>query len=418
MNKITKNSSWMIIDQIIRLISSLVVGIWIARYLGPNDFGLYSYVLVFSSFFAILSKLGLDSNVIKALIQKPFATKNILIFSICTRLTVGIAIIIISFYFYMSVENIESKYIFIASLGLIFQATEIFELHFYAQSTLKRVALSRITHTLLSSTIKIYLITKNHDLIFFIMLISVDWLVFSIILYFFSKKEIKKTSIKKEKFSGKIILIKHSIPLMLSNFLFIAYTRIDQLMINNMLGNYSGGIYASVIRISEIWIFIPATISMILFPILFEKRKKSQNSYLSALQTTYTIFTWMALFISIIIFSLNDEIINLLYGENFKSGAEALLLSTWLCLFFFISILTTKHLNLENLYYNMLVRNLGGITINIALNFFLIQTHGIEGAIFSTMASLFLATYVFDLFAPSSRHFLMLKINAFFIKIK
>ena len=63
-----RNTSWMMGEQFLRIISGLFVGVWVARYLGPEQFGLFSYVLAFTAIFGSIAKLGLDSIIIRELV--------------------------------------------------------------------------------------------------------------------------------------------------------------------------------------------------------------------------------------------------------------------------------------------------------------------------------------------------------------
>ena len=49
--KYFKNTSWLFSEQILRMVVGLFVGIWVARYLGPERFGMFSYVLAILSLY-------------------------------------------------------------------------------------------------------------------------------------------------------------------------------------------------------------------------------------------------------------------------------------------------------------------------------------------------------------------------------
>src|SRR6056297_2466288 len=66
-----KNSSWLFFDHIPRIVVGFVIGIWIARYLGPANLGLLDYSIAFFSLFAALSSLGLSGIVVRELVREP-----------------------------------------------------------------------------------------------------------------------------------------------------------------------------------------------------------------------------------------------------------------------------------------------------------------------------------------------------------
>ncbi len=55
--KYFKNTSWLFLEKILRMVVGLFVGIWVARYLGPEQFGLFSYAQSFVGLFTTISTL-------------------------------------------------------------------------------------------------------------------------------------------------------------------------------------------------------------------------------------------------------------------------------------------------------------------------------------------------------------------------
>ena len=66
----SKNALWLLIDKIIRLGIGLFVGILVARYLGPEFFGKWNYVIALIALMSALSTLGLDQILVKHLLEK------------------------------------------------------------------------------------------------------------------------------------------------------------------------------------------------------------------------------------------------------------------------------------------------------------------------------------------------------------
>ena len=64
---ILKNVYWAVLGKIINILSGLFVGILVARYLGPENFGLMNYVISYVTLFSILANFGLDNIEIREL---------------------------------------------------------------------------------------------------------------------------------------------------------------------------------------------------------------------------------------------------------------------------------------------------------------------------------------------------------------
>ncbi len=75
---IIHNSSWLLFDRLVRLLLGLFVGVWVARYLGPAQFGELAYVLAYISLFQAIVSLGLDGIVVRDIAQAKSPAAEIL----------------------------------------------------------------------------------------------------------------------------------------------------------------------------------------------------------------------------------------------------------------------------------------------------------------------------------------------------
>ena len=76
--KVVSNISWLLVDKLIRMIGGLFVGIWVARYLGPDAFGKLSYAIAFIGLFGSFSAFGLQAIVVRELVKKQYPSKELL----------------------------------------------------------------------------------------------------------------------------------------------------------------------------------------------------------------------------------------------------------------------------------------------------------------------------------------------------
>jgi polysaccharide transporter, PST family len=78
--KIVNNISWLLFDRIIRLGVAFVIVAWIARYLGPEQFGIFNYANSLVAMVAVLSTFGLDQLVVRDLVREPTCKHEALFF--------------------------------------------------------------------------------------------------------------------------------------------------------------------------------------------------------------------------------------------------------------------------------------------------------------------------------------------------
>ncbi len=67
------NILWLSLDKVFKLVVGLIVGMWVARYLGPSQWGELNYVLAFVTITATVAKLGMDGFLVKEILEHPFA---------------------------------------------------------------------------------------------------------------------------------------------------------------------------------------------------------------------------------------------------------------------------------------------------------------------------------------------------------
>ena len=77
-NKYFANSIWTVVEKIARIAYVIFIGSWIARYLGPSDYGIYSYVFAVLMIFILISRLGLPDLLVRYLTPREADVEKIL----------------------------------------------------------------------------------------------------------------------------------------------------------------------------------------------------------------------------------------------------------------------------------------------------------------------------------------------------
>ena len=74
----THNFAWLTGDKGIRLITTLIVGSWVARYLGQEQFGTLAYVAACIAVVSAASGLGMDALIVRDVIKQPADAQRLL----------------------------------------------------------------------------------------------------------------------------------------------------------------------------------------------------------------------------------------------------------------------------------------------------------------------------------------------------
>ncbi len=417
LKKITENIGWLFFDKILRMGMGLVVGVWVARYLGPELFGTWNYALAFSALFGTFATLGLDGIAVRELVKTPEKENEILssAFILCLAggvfafLASGAAISILK-----PQDTLTFWLVVIASAGFIFQSFMVIDYHNQAKLRSKNTVIAMNSAFIVNSAVRVgFILFKAPLMAFAIAGLAEIALGTALMLIFYFKKN------KKFIFTPYLVqiktLLKDSWPLILSGLAIMVYMKIDQIMIGEMLGETAVGLYSAAVKISEVWYFIPIVITSSLFPSIVEAKKQDEKLYYKRLQQLYSLMILISAAIALPMTFLSDWVIRFLYGDAYLLAASVLSIHIWAGIFVFLGVASGQWLLIENLQKIALKRTLFGVISNIILNFFLIQKLSIFGAALATLISQSIAAFFYDFFDQSTKKIFFLKLKAFLI---
>jgi len=408
------NTAWLFSENFLRMMMSLLVGIWVARYLGPTLFGVFSYSLAFAAIFTSITNLGLDDILVRDFILEKNKIIDYIgtafwlriIGSILLLLVLGIGINI------SSNDYLTNIYILIIASGSIFQSFNVIDLFFQSQAKSKITSIAKLLQLLISSAIRIYLIFIEANLIWFVVVMLFDQITLaSILAYSYYKKKLK---IFYNKFSAVIAvkLLKDGWPPLISGIAIITYIRIDQLLINYYLGSEATGIYSVAVRLSEVWYIIPVLITQSIFPSLVNSKINDKDLYDKRISQLYTMLVLFSIMIAMITSFLGEWIVNTLYGEAYSNAATILILHIWGGIFVALGVVGGKSLINENKQYLLIHRAIFGAILNIILSMYLIPIYGLMGAAFATLTAIIFSSYALDFFGKNTRKMFYQKTRA------
>jgi len=426
LRKILDNINWLSFERIFKMLLGIFVTALVARYLGPEKFGLLNYAIAFVGLFAALYELGLDQIVVRNIVKKPKKEGDYLGTSFLLRFFGTILLVILS-YIAITLVRPESPalhlFVIIVSVGFIFKIAETVDLWFQSQVLSKYRVYAHSIAFASSALLRILLILLSAPLIAFVIAVAIEQIIAAIGLFVFYYKK-GRTALKKWKFKISTAkgLLRDSWPLILSGVAVAIYMKIDQVMIGKMISDNALGIYSSAVKLSETWYFIPTFVMMSVFPAIIYAKKKSKKLYLNRMQMLYDTFTWFTISVALIITFLSPFIIDLLYGAEYEGAATVLSIHIWAGVFVFLGVASSRYLVAENLTKISFYRTIAGAIANIGLNIFLIPIYGIVGAAMSTLLSYSVSAYFSNIFFIKSRKIFLMQtksINIFrLLKIK
>jgi O-antigen/teichoic acid export membrane protein len=402
LRKIIGNVSWLLAEQAFNMLLSLFVGIYVVRYLGPDNYGKLSYSYSFVGLFAAFAKLGLDRIVIRNLVKGKDSDREIVgtafvLKLIGSLLTIGLIVIAV---FNFSNDPQNRWMTSIISIGLLFDSFEAIDFWFQSKVRSAPMAKARSLQLTISSLLKLMAIALKLPVIAFACLFAIDYLIKAFTTIWAYWKQDRFISQWLFSFPTAINLMKDSWPLILSAVMVTIYLKIDQVMLGNMVGDREVGKYAAAIRFSEIWYFVPTAICSSVFPAIIQAKQKSEKEYKQRLQQLYDLMAWISLSIAIPMTFVSGYLITTLLGKEYIESAPILALHIWAGLFVFLGLASNQWLMTENFtQFSFATTSLGALT-NVFLNLYLIPLYGGIGAALATVISYAVSTHIACIFYP------------------
>lgn len=412
LNKVFFNTGWLFIDRFYRLGLGLLVGVWMARYLGPEQYGDINFAMAFVGIIAIITTLGLDTIAIRELVNGKKEAEVIgttffarLIISAITL--IGLLIYAVGF---QDTSTAQTMLIIVFSFTAIFQTFDVIDLYFQSIVKSKYVVYARNIASTLSAGARMIMVLVHAPVIYFGVAITVEFLLAGLfMLYYYQRKTDR--SIANWTFNFQLLkeMLKDSWPLILSSISIVLYMRLDQVMLGEISTSKEVGDYSAAAKLVEVWYIIPMAITSSLYPFIL-KVKDDPIAYEKKLTNFYSLLLWGSIIAAAVTTLIAKYLILILFGEGFLDAVIVLQVYVWSVPATFMGVATSVFLLAENLTRISFLRTFMGMVANIILNLLLIPKYGGVGAALATVISYTLVPLSLGLFKASrSQNRLLLK---------
>lgn len=403
------NTSWLFLEQVLRIVIGLLVGVWVARYLGPKQFGLMSYVLAFVAIFSPIARFGLDQMLVRELVGDQVSIKKQLGTAYVLRFIGAlISLSLISLACIVSQQD-QQVFIFIliVGMGLLFQAFEVIDLYFQSQVQSKNIAISKLIQLFVSTGFKLYFIWIKAPLLWFILIFLIEQGVLVLALLWRYYKCSGPNFIAGFDKSLFYYYLRLTWPIILSGIVLMVQTRIDHVMLKAMAGDTTLGYFSAANRLIEALGFIPALLVNSLFPAIVNAKQHAKAQYQWRLYNLYRLMMALFIIVAVPLFIWGEQIILLLYGASYQPAGVLFAVMSLRVLLINYTVVRSAYLVAENkVIYGLVSASIGAL-INVVLNFYWIPEYQAMGAVAATLVSFFITTFILDLFHADVRNNLL-----------
>jgi len=379
----------MFFGQMFSLLVSFFIGAWLARYLGPENYGVFNYAIAFVGLFSFIAPLGVDAILSRDLVAHPEKRNELMGTAFGLKMIGGILAFLlasITAYFLETSYLVKIIVILFSLSFLVYPFNVIYTFFNSSVESIKNVK-AQITAAFISSILKIFLIISGLGIIWLAVIYFLEIIIQYygyFIIYKKSNFNFKDWNFNK---SLSFNILKNSWLLMFASAATFIYLKIDQVMIGKMMGSVEVGLYAAAVKMADVWYFIPGIICGSLFPAIINAKKHSEDLYNKRLKNLYWFLFLFSVVIALPISFLSKPLIFLIFGSEYISAASVLSIYVWAGVGIFLGTAINQYLMSENMLRTIFVLNILTMIVNIVLNFYLIPIIGLNGSALATLIS-------------------------------
>lgn len=412
------NIAWLVFERAAMLVLSVVIGVWTARYLGPQKFGAWNFLLALSGLLMVLPSLGLDKIALRDFVNDPAASAEILGSSFGLR-AIGGSVAVLIFIAVLLFGKLTDASVVMPGLVLAtvlpLKAFDAVLNLFEAKLTAKPMVYSRMLGQIISQLLRIPLILWHTDLIWFVGTSVIESGITAIGFLFAVTRFGLSPSKWRWSQSRARSMLHQSWPLAISSIAIVLYMRLDQVMLTAIGGTSMTGQYAAATRISEAWYFVPTAIASSLYPALIEAHRRSDGERRRVTSKLMQSATWLSYIIAIPASILAPQLCHYLYGDAFAESGQILRIHMLGGIFVAQGVAMGPWLMVKDMQKFALWTTLGSAGINVILNLLFIPLWGGSGAALATLMTQGGVTVIVSLAYPPARELGVIMVRSLFL---
>jgi PST family polysaccharide transporter len=369
LRRILGNMGWLMVDRIVRMAMGLFVGVWVARYLGPVQFGSLNFALAFVALFGTVATLGLEGIVVREVLHNTEHTHEILGTTLALRSGGGLLAVGLSIATLRLIQPHDKQALLlvsILSLTLVFQVFDTIDSFFQSQVQSKITVWAKDSAFLVFGAIRVSLIYAKAPVWSFAASYAGEIALGAVGLVLGYRLSGGRMFAWRSSKTRAIYLLKQSWPVIFSGMAIMVYVRLDMVMLKMMQGDFAVGLYSAATRVSEVWYFIPMAIVSSVSPAIMRVKDDPELFY-SRLRKLFSLMTMTACVIGSIVALASHAIIRILYSTGYSGAAPVLAVHIWASVFVFLGVAQSPWDISKNMLKLALYRTVAGAVIDLAL---------------------------------------------------
>lgn len=364
----------------------------LARLLGTEQYGIYTFAIGFVSMFTIVLDFGFSGVALRDISDgKANANKmisNLMSIRIISGVLMLLLLLLVSLFLGKPVQTNYAIYL----LGLYVIADSfsgIFSTLFLAKEKLQYDALAKVISSTILFVSTFLVLYFTHSVVLTAIVMSVCALVSIFVFWFIGNKYFGKLDLM---FDRKVLkyLLKEGYFYGLSGFLGIVNTNFVIILLGFFVSDANLGGFGATYKILLIIVFLSGIVFYPVFPSL-SRNKNNKKELVSINKKIVIILVPICVLFIILFFAFKTQLVNLVLGKQYIEYSYLLNYLLFISLFFTLKEPAGYTLNAIGLQEKYFIVSVYSTTTNVILCLTLIPSLGLTGAAIACLASEFVS---------------------------
>lgn len=396
--KIFSNSFWMMFEKVISLFGLILVNAYVAKYLGPSDYGKIALVISIFTLAQTIIWFGNQEVLFKRVSQNQLSGLNYLF---ATQKIRKILCVLISFpillWLYLFSDFLTFCFGVAVAISTFFIIQDIFVVYNNAILKSQLNVYSNILMLIIVLIIRYLIVEKNLSPYFFCLPLALIGIIpFLLKKVWLNRKEktIRNKLLNEKKYTS--YYLKVGSVLVVSSISVGLYTQINNLLLGKMISTYELGLYSVAITLGVTWTFVNQSIITSCMTKIYKENNKYKIYKMMGYLNVFIILISLLYFLLIYFFGKN--IINRLYGVEYLQSFDSVLIIIFSSMLSSLGIIVARFMIKDGGYSFLSKKTVLVTFFSIPLSFSLIHYKGLIGAAWSMLIVEFLSLTFFNYF--------------------
>lgn len=376
-------ASWYFLEKAVRLIGAILIGAWVARYLGPEGYGTLAYALALVAVLGFLGSLGIESLVVRDLVEPERDQRSILSTYFSIRLAGSLLVPVLTAGYLMVTHADDRLLMLLATLcssAIVFGAYDAADCWLQARHEARATSVIRLVGFFCGALSRCLLIVGDCGVAWFAAVVVLESAIVAALYYRLLLRHGLAPSLRYvsvEEFKHLVLAGKMMV---LSGLINAVHSKIDVLIVGALLSKAAFGPYAIAASMCAAWNMVGMSVVQAWAPRISKARVSGEDAYVGELRHLVQAMLGISVVGSAILAISSPLIFDILLGPAYAAGSRIFALLIWSAVPVFVGIATSQVIVNERTYWVSVLRTLVGVASSLILISPAITYYGTAGA--------------------------------------